>query len=418
VTTSSANQAAYEQLTQADPVLVDIRPALEVVPRMTRDTVLTSGPPMKWAEYVGGQRDAIIGGALHEGLAGSRDEAIALLDAGYIKVNSCHEHDCIGSVAGIYTASMPVFVVEDHHGGTRAFCNYYEGPSRYRLNYGYYSDEVHQNLKYIAEVISPVLADAVRLAGGLPLKPLIQRALHMGDELHSRNTAGTILFVRELFPFIVDVARERPEDVKATLAFIHESDYFFLRLSMATAKATANAAHGIAGSSVVTGMTISCRDFAIRVSGLGETWFHGPHPKLQGRFFEGFSEKDVEWMGGESHHTEVIGLGAFSQAAAFGLQAYQGGSAETMVANNLAMYRITVGEHPDFRIPYFGFRGSPVGIDVLKVVETGVVPLIDGGLAGRGGGQIGAGVLMAPMECFTAAATAHARLSQTLTGPS
>jgi hypothetical protein len=418
VTTSSANQAAYEQLTQADPVLVDIRPALEVVPRMTRETVLTSGPPMKWAEYVGGQRDAIIGGALHEGLAGSRDEAIALLDAGYIKVNSCHEHDCIGSVAGIYTASMPVFVVEDHHGGTRAFCNYYEGPSRYRLNYGYYSDEVHQNLKYIAEVISPVLADAVRLAGGLPLKPLIQRALHMGDELHSRNTAGTILFVRELFPFIVDVARERPEDVKATLAFIHESDYFFLRLSMATAKATANAAHGIAGSSVVTGMTISCRDFAIRVSGLGETWFHGPHPKLQGRFFEGFSEKDVEWMGGESHHTEVIGLGAFSQAAAFGLQAYQGGSAETMVANNLAMYRITVGEHPDFRIPYFGFRGSPVGIDVLKVVETGVVPLIDGGLAGRGGGQIGAGVLMAPMECFTAAATAHARLSQTLTGPS
>jgi hypothetical protein len=159
-------------------------------------------------------------------------------------------------------------------------------------------------------------------------------------------------------------------------------------------------------------MTISCRDFAIRVSGLGETWFHGPHPKLKGRFFEGFSEKDVEWMGGESHHTEVVGLGAFSQAAAFGLQAYQGGSPEAMVANNLAMYRITVGEHPDFQIPYFGFRGSPVGIDVLKVVETGIVPLIDGGLAGHGGGQIGAGVLMAPMECFAAAATAHASLSR------
>jgi hypothetical protein len=182
---------------------------------------------------------------------------------------------------------------------------------------------------------------------------------------------------------------------------------------MAAAKATANAAHGIAGSSVVTGMTISCRDFAIRVSGLGENWFHGPHPKLRGRFFEGFSEADIEWMGGESHHTEVIGLGAFAQAAAFGLQAYQGGSAEAMVANNLAMYRITVGEHPDFRIPYFGFRGVPVGIDVLKVVETGVVPLIDGGLAGKGGGQIGAGVLMAPMECFSAAAAAHSRLRLT-----
>lgn len=397
--------------------MIDIRPAIEVVPRMTREMVLTSGPPMTWPEYFGGQRDAIIGGALHEGLARTRDEAIAKLNVGDITVSSCHEHDCIGSVAGIYTASMPVFMVEDRRSATRAYCNFYEGPSRYRLNYGSYTDEVHENLKHIAKVISPVLAEAVRLTGGLPLKPLIQRALHMGDELHSRNTAATILFTRELFPQIVDVARRRPDDVDATLSFIRESDYFFLRLSMATAKATANAAHGVPGSSVVTAMTISCHDFAIRVSGLGEQWFHGPHPKLQGHFFEGFSEKDVEWMGGESHHTEVIGLGAFSQAAAFGLQAFQGGSAEAMVANNLAMYAITVGEHPDFRIPYFGFRGSPVGIDVLKVVDTGIVPLIDGGLAGRGGGQIGAGVLMAPMECFTAAAAAHAKLSQTMTTP-
>jgi len=418
MTTAQANQAAFERLTKAEPVLVDIRPAIEVVPGMTRHMVLTSGPPMRWSEYFGGQRDGIIGGALHEGLAGTREEAIAKLDEGEITVNSCHEHDCIGSVAGIYTASMPVFIVEDRQTSTRAFCNFYEGPSRYRLNYGAYSQEVHENLRHIAEVISPVLADAVRLTGGLPLKPLIQRALHMGDELHSRNTAGTILFTRELFPKIVEVARHKLDDVNATLAFIRESDYFFLRLSMATAKATANAAHGIAGSSVVTGMTISCRDFAIRVSGLGEKWFHGPHPTLQGRFFEGFSEHDVEWMGGESHHTEAIGLGAFAQAAAFGLQAYQGGSVEAMVANNLAMYRITVGEHPDFRIPYFGFRGSPVGIDVLKVVETGIVPLIDGGLAGKGGGQIGAGVLMAPIECFKAAAAAHATLGPTTTAAS
>jgi hypothetical protein len=413
--TSVANQVAFERLTQAEPVLIDIKPAIDVVPGMTRETVLTSGPPMTWPEYFGGQRDAIIGGALHEGLAETREDAIGRLDAGDIRVSSCHEHDCIGSVAGIYTASMPVFVVDDQRSGTRAYCNFYEGPSRYRLNYGAYNEEVHDNLQHIAKVIGPVLAEAVQLAGGVPLKPLIQRALHMGDEMHSRNTAATALFTRELFPKLVDISQRRPDDVHATLSFIRESDYFFLRLSMATAKAIANAAHGIPGSSVVTGMTISCRDFAIRVSGLGERWFHGPHPKLKGRFFEGFSEKDVEWMGGESHHTEVIGLGAFSQAAAFGLQAYQGGSAEAMVANNLAMYKITIGEHPDFRIPYFGFRGSPVGIDVLKVVETGIVPLIDGGLAGRGGGQIGAGVLMAPIESFTAAAAAYAAQSQATT---
>lgn len=408
--TISPNEQAYQRLVGTQPVLVDIRPALEVVPGMTRETILTSGPPMAWNEYFGGQRNAIVGGALFEGLATTREEAVARLDAGEIIVHPCHQHDCIGSVAGIYTASMPVFVVDDPITGGRAFCNFYEGPSRYRLNYGAYGDEVRQSLLHIADVVSPVLAEAVRLAGGIPLKPLIQRALHMGDELHSRNTAATILFVRELFPFLLEVAKSRPADVGSTLEFIRQSDYFFLRLSMATAKVTANAAHGISGSTVVTGMTISCRDFAIRVSGLGETWFHGPHPKLQGRFFEGFSNQDVEWMGGESHHTEVIGLGAFSQAAAFGLQAYQGGSADAMVANNLAMYRITVGEHPDFLIPYFGFRGSPVGIDVLKVVETGIVPLIDGGLAGKGGGQIGAGILMAPMECFAAAAQAHASL--------
>jgi hypothetical protein len=402
--TSQANLTAFEWLTKSEPVLRDIRPAIEVVPGMAREMVLTSGPPMRWDEYFGGQRNAVIGGALYEGLAATHEEAIAKFDSGEIRVSSCHEHDCIGSVAGIYTASMPVFVVEDENSGKRAFCNFYEGPSRYRLNYGYYSEEVHQNLQHIARVIAPVLAEAVQVAGGVRLKPLMQRALHMGDELHSRNTAATILFTRELFPALIEIGGRRPDDVNTTLAFIRESDYFFLRLSMASAKATANAAHGIEGSSVVTAMTISCRGFAIRVSGLGERWFHGPHATLQGRFFEGFTEKDVEWMGGESHHAEVVGLGGFSQAAAFGLQAYQGGSAEVMVANNLAMYEITVGEHPDYRIPYFGFRGSPVGIDVLKVVEKGIVPLIDGGLAGRGGGQIGAGVLMAPMECFEAAA--------------
>jgi Protein of unknown function (DUF1116) len=408
-TSAEANQAAYDRLTKAEPVLVEIRPAIEVVPGLTRDMVLTSGPPMAWSEYFGGQRDAVIGGALHEGLALTRDEAIAKFDSGDIKVSSCHEHDCIGSVAGIYTASMPVFVVEDRHSGARAFCNFYEGPSRYRLNYGYYSKEVHDNLNHIATVIAPVFAEAVRMSGGVPLKPLIQRALHMGDELHSRNTAATILFTRELFPALIEIGQRRREDVSATLAFIRESDYFFLRLSMAAAKATANSAHGIEASSVVSAMTISCRGFAIRVSGLGERWFEGPHATLKGRFFEGFTEKDVEWMGGESHHAEVVGLGGFAQAAAFGLQAYQGGTADAMIANNLAMYDITVGEHPDYRIPYFGFRGVPVGIDVLKVVETGIVPLIDGGLAGRGGGQIGAGVLMAPMECFEAAAAALAR---------
>ena len=176
---------------------------------------------------------------------------------------------------------------------------------------------------------------------------------------------------------------------------------------MAAAKAMADAARDVPGSSVVTAMTISCRNFAIRVSGLGDEWFLGPLPEVSCKLFDGFTDDDVQWIGGESHITETVGLGGFAQAAAFGLQAYQGGSAAEMVAMNTRMYDITVAEHPDFLIPYFGFRGTPVGIDVFKVTGSGIQPVIDGGLAGKGGGQIGAGILRAPLDCFTAAAKAY-----------
>jgi hypothetical protein len=184
------------------------------------------------------------------------------------------------------------------------------------------------------------------------------------------------------------------------------SDYFFLRLSMASAKAIADAAHGIEGSSVVTAMTLSCKGFAIRVSGLGDRWFGGPYPTLDGKLFDGFTADDVEWIGGESCIAETVGLGGLAQAAAFALQAYQGGSPQAMAELNEQMYEITVGEHPDWKIPYFGYRGVPVGIDVHRVVETGIVPVIDGGVAGKNGGQIGAGTLRPPLECFEAAAAA------------
>jgi hypothetical protein len=405
-----ANREAARRMCEADPVLVDVRLAGEVVPGMTPATVLTSGAPMEWAEYTGGQRRAVLGGALYEGLASGVDEAEAKIRTGEIVVTTCHEHDCVGSVAGIYTASMPVFVVENRAvgAGNRAFCNFYEGPSHRRLNYGVYDQGVHENLDYIRDVIAPVIGEAVRALGEVPLKPLMRRAVHMGDELHSRNTAATLLFTRGLTPAFLQLPESRRAEVQEVLAWLEQSDYFFLRLGMASSKATANWAHGVEGSSVVTSMNLSCKDFAIRVGGLGERWFRGPHPKLEGKLFEPYTMDDLEWIGGESHHAETVGLGGFAQAAAFALQAYQGGSAEAMVQMNLSMYEIAVAEHPDYQIPYLGYRGTPVGIDVFKVVEKGIVPAIDGGLAGKDGvGQIGAGILKAPMECFEAAVQAY-----------
>src|ERR1041384_7598210 len=195
-----ANQKAFERLTRADPVLVDVRPAGEFIAGFTPETILTSGPPMPWADYVGGQRDALIGGALFEGLAKDRDEAIAKLDAGEIKVGACHDFGCVGSLAGIYTASMPVFVVENRTSGNIVCCNIYEGSNPRRLNYGVYDDGVKERLLFVQNEIVPVVAEVLRLIGGIPLKPIIKRALGMGDELHSRNTAGALLFLRPLLP--------------------------------------------------------------------------------------------------------------------------------------------------------------------------------------------------------------------------
>jgi hypothetical protein len=362
---------------------------------------------MPWERYEGGQRDAIIGGALFEGLARDPHDAEQRLAAGEIRVRGCQELGCVGSLAGIYTGSMPVFVVEDRTHGNRAFCNLYEGDVRRRLNYGCYDDEVRMQLLTMQHEVAPVLREVVERSGGIALKPIMQRALHMGDELHSRNTAATLLFEREITGTLIALAAEGNTGVDALLRCMTEGGYFFLRLSMAAAKATADAAHGVPGSSVVTGMVMGCREFAVRVSGLGERWFTGPPPDLtEVTLFDGFTVDDVAWMGGESSLTETVGLGGFAQAAAFPLQRYQGGTPARMIELNEQMYRITVTEHPDFRIPVLGYRGTPTGIDVRRVLDTGIAPVLDIGIAGREGGQIGAGVVRVAMECFDAAGAA------------
>jgi hypothetical protein len=405
-----ANDEALRRLVTADPVLVDIRRAGEVVPGFEPNVVLTSGVALPWEEYGGGQRNGVIGGAIYEGLAVDAEDADRKIRSGEIRVHGCHAHGCVGSLAGIYTASMPVFVVEDREHGTTGFCNLYEGPSLKRLNYGVYDEEVETGLRFIERVIAPTLREAVReVEGGVALKPLMRRAVHMGDELHSRNTAATLLFTRALFDPLLNVYDRSPDHVRKTLEFMSSSDYFFLRLGMAAGKATADAAHGVYGSTVCTAMTFSSKYFSIRVSGLGDEWFSAPLEPMQAKLFEGFTEDDIEYMGGESPINETVGLGGFAQAAAFPLQAYQGGTPEEMVRMNLEMYDITVGEHADFRIPYFSYRGTPTGIDVLKVVQSGIRPVMDIGVAGRSGGQIGAGFMRAPLACFEAAAEAHVR---------
>ena len=404
---SAANAESFRRLCIAEPVLEDIVAAIDVVPGMSRHTILTSGPVLAWNAYTGGQRKAIVGAALFEGLAKNEAEAETRLAAGEIRVDGCHAHGCVGSLAGVYSASMPVFVVRNRPFGNVGYCNFYEGTNPRRLNYGVYDEGVRDRLLYIQDVIAPVVAEAVRQIGGIPLKPLMKRALHMSDELHSRNTAASLLFTRELFPQFLRMAVDGAERVEKTVQALTEDHYFFLRLSMAAAKATADAAHGVERASIVTAMAFNCREFAIRVSGLGDRWFTGPHATVEAKLFPGHGEDEITWMGGESPITETIGLGGFAQAAAFPLQSYQGGSPEAMVERNLQLYQIVFGENPDYQIPFLRYRGTPTGIDIFKVMATKLQPVMDIGVAGRDGGQIGAGIVRAPLACFEKAVSAY-----------
>lgn len=390
-----ANDEALARMQLVEPELAGVLPSAEVM-GLPKNVILTSGPTLPFDKYVGGQRSGIIGGALYEGLAETEDEAIAAFERGDIHVRGCQEFDCVGSLAGVTTASMPVFVVRDKHTDAQAFCSLYEGDATDRLNYGSFTAQTRANLEAMRTEVGPALNDLIaRQADPVNLKQIMVRSLAMGDDLHSRNAAATVLLFRTLAMGATGV-------MSSSAAFSAlKDDYAFLRLSMAVGKVMANAMRGIQHSSIVTAMAFSCREFGIQVSGLGDRWFTGPVPEFVDYKIEnGYSIDDMEIMGGESVITETIGLGGMSQAAAFPLVRASGGDVNRMVERTLEMYDITASESPDFLIPSLNYRGAPTGIDVERVSELGRAPYLNIGMAGKSKRQIGGGVAVAPIEPF------------------
>ncbi|AZQ70425.1 DUF1116 domain-containing protein [Streptomyces luteoverticillatus] len=404
----AANARAVARLTGARPVLETVALAGDVVPGMTGRTILVSGPPMPWREYEGGQRRAVIGAALHEGLARDEAEAEKLLADGTITVRPSHDHATVGSLTGVCTASMPVVVVRDEASGRRAFCRMNEGADRASLTFGVWDDGVGARLRHVTDVVSPALAEVLRHLGGLPLTPLIRRALAMGDDLHSRHKAAGALFRAAVLDAVLDLSRGGvTERHRALAAYLRSAEYLFLHLVMAAAKAAADSASGIAGSTLVTAMNLNEKWFGLRVSGLGDRWFTAPLPPvstLRGRLYDGRTTDDLAYVGGESLITETVGLGGMAAAAAMPLQDHSAGTPPEMLRLTERMYRITLAEHPEYRIPALAYRGVPCGIDVLRVAGTGVVPAIHLGATLRDGGHAGAVLFHPPLEPFRQAA--------------
>ncbi|HEX4814425.1 MAG TPA: DUF1116 domain-containing protein, partial [Nonomuraea sp.] len=403
----AANELAVRRLTTARPHLVGVRRAAEVLAEVLAEgTFLHAGPPITWERASGPMRGALIGATLLEGLAADEAGAAARLAGGAVDLRPCHEHATVGPMAGVVSPSMWLFEVRDEeHGGT-AYCSLNEGLGKV-LRYGAYGPEVLDRLRWMSEVLGPALAAALARTGPIDLRALIAQALQMGDELHNRNRAATSLLLRELAPAVVEAA---PESAARVLRFINGNDHFFLNAGMAAAKVSTDAARDIPGSSMVVAMARNGTDFGVQVSGLGGRWFTGPAGVPDGLYLGSYGPEDANPDIGDSTITETSGLGGFAMAASPAIVRFVGGEVEDAVKATRSMYEITLAEHPAYQIPGLGFRGTPVGIDVALVARTGLLPVVNTGIAGRvaGTGQVGAGLVKPPAEAFTAALLALA----------
>jgi hypothetical protein len=348
----------------------------------------------------GALRGTVIGAALYEGWAKTAAEALALLKGGEIDLRSAQDFDALGTYCGGITPSAPLLVVEDAATGTRAFNNLNEGRGK-ALRYGSYATDVLDRLRWFERTCAPILREIVHRGEGIEVFPLVAQALHMGDECHSRNKAATTLLIAHFTPILaaLNLPSQEAADV---MKFIARNDVFFLNITMAAAKTALLAAEGIAGSSIVTAMARNGVEFGIRISGCGRRWFTAPVVPVEGKFFEGYGPEDANPDIGDSAITEALGLGAFSLAAAPALARYMGLTpARTSEVTN-EMYKIVYGEHPLFTLPQLDYRGAPSCVDARRVVETGITPITNSGLAHRDGstGQIGAGFVRTPLRCF------------------
>jgi hypothetical protein len=404
----SANTEAVEKMMAARPVLVGLGKARDVIPGMKDNLILHAGPPITWERASGPLRGAITGALILEGKAKDEKEAGALVESGQIELEPCHHHQAVGPMAGVTSPSMSVYIVEDKTHNYQTFSNLNEGYGKV-LRYGAYSDEVINRLRWMEEVMAPVLRDAIEASGGIDMRALIAEALHMGDEGHNRNKAASILYLKALAPHIARVGPNASTSADVLQA-IGDNALSVLNPVMAACKAMADAAHGIEGSTIVSTMARNGTEFGIRVSGLGGRWFTAPAEVPQGLYFPNFQAGDANPDIGDSTITETIGIGGFAMAAAPAIVTFVSGTPKDAINTTMEMYEINYTEHKYFTIPQLDFRGTPTGIDIRKVIETGITPRVNTGIAHKqaGVGQIGAGLVRPPMAIFEAALVAFA----------
>jgi hypothetical protein len=403
-----ANQKAIDAFMEARPVVVGVARAKDVIPGMHDNLFLHAGPPVTWDRMSGPVRGAMIGAMLLEGKANTPEEAETKLKDGEIEFAPCHHFDSTGPMAGVMSPSMLVYIVENKTNGYKAFSGLNEGRGKV-LRMGAYSEEVLDRMKWLNEVLGPAVDRALKEMGGLDIRTLLAKALHMGDDGHNRLDAASLLYTNLLAPYIIKTTEDQ-KVASEVVKFLGENALSILNPVMAGCKTMAQAGHGIEGSTIVTVMARNGTDWGIRVSGLGDQWFTAPAPKVKSLYFPGYGDDDACPDIGDSVITETAGIGGFAMATAPALVTFIGGTPRDAINTTMDMYEITFGEHKHFNIPFLDFRGTPTGVDIRKVVETTMAPRVNTGVAHKdpGVGQVGAGVVSAPMKCFEDALVAFA----------
>ena len=404
-----ANQQATKRMVAGDPVLVDVIPAAKAIPALKERMILHAGPPIDWGRMCGPMRGAIMGIAVFEGWADDLADAESKAAAGEFEFHPNHHFDAVGPMTGMTTVSQSLMVVENKTFGNRAYCAINEGLGKV-MRFGGNDAEVLERLRWLRDDFGPALGRALRHMNGVPLKSLVARGLTMGDEMHQRNVACSGLTLRALSPALAATSSDNEALAKA-LAFMGGNDQFFLNIAMAMGKSIMDPVCDIEGASVVTAMCRNGTDFGIRVSGTGDTWFTAPVEMPEGLYFPGFTEKDANPDMGDSTIVETVGLGGFAMGAAPAVAGFVGAGASSEAGNyTRTMLEIAITENPEWTIPSMDYLGVPTGIDIRLVVETGLTPTINTGIAHKepGVGQVGAGVVRAPMACFEQALLAFA----------
>lgn len=406
-----ANRAVIDKVTGSAPFLIDVVPAKEKIMEFEdRKLLLHAGPPIKWENMTGPMQGSCIGAALFEGWADNDKDAEEMLANGEVEFMPCHHVRAVGPMGGITSANMPVLVVENRSDGNEAFCTLNEGIGAV-LRFGAYSDEVINRLKWMKDILGPTIAKALKLTeDGLNVNVMIAKGITMGDEFHQRNIATSLIFLKEITPYILKVEMD-DKDRQDVVQFLADTDQFFLNIMMAAAKAVMDGARTIEEGTVVTAICRNGENVGIRISGMGDEWFMAPVNTPQGLYFTGYSQEDANPDLGDSAITETFGVGAMAMIAAPGVTRFVGaGGFDDALETSDEMAEITIDHNSNFTIPTWDFKGTPLGIDARKVVETGIEPIINTGIAHKkaGVGQIGAGTVRAPRACFEQAIEAYA----------